>query len=288
MKSLIAKIMSNENLPDSDSRKSYKLIPVPDNHEIEFRRLNLSIPEMIFHALFGDSDPITVPLQDSGNVYILENGKTISTFGSAPPPHTEQAIAEQPKDTPFNQSYFDQLMQLFDRVTDQAQPEEYPWFQVVAAALAGAPASLPPEGLCVPFAMADGRLTDRARAFVKTLNSALLNSKPMLALEGAKLIKANYVYLVQIIPAPYVEKSAYETQTAKEELLNRDISHSVVNAVQRALKMYNHGATFAVLTPALRISPKERVAITAIFKKWHDVDVKFRFVDDLCTLFYFD
>lgn len=289
MKSLIAKIMSNENLPDSDSRKSYKLIPVPDNHEIEFRRLNLSIPEMIFHALFGDSDPITVPLQDSGNVYILENGKTISTFGSAPPPIPHQATTEQPKDAPrFNQPYFDQLMQIFNLVHDKSYPEEFQWFYAVAIALAEAPANLPPAGLRVAFAAYDSQLTDRALTFVKTLHSALLNSKPMLALNDQTMIKAYGEFLVYIIPAPYVEKSAYETQTAKEELLNRDISYSVVNAVQRALKMYNHGATFSVLTPALRITPNERNAIATVFKKWHDVDIGFHDAGELCTRFYFD
>lgn len=79
--SLIVKIMSDENLADDDSRKSFELFT--DVKNVEFhRRPGAPIAAMIFSAgsVLGGEYPML------GNAYVMnENGKTVASFGVAPP-----------------------------------------------------------------------------------------------------------------------------------------------------------------------------------------------------------
>lgn len=68
---LIVKMMSGEDMRDSDNRKSYKLVSVREGTLISFYRDDnnwpvLSVDGVIYHL--------------QGNVYVMENGRTISTF----------------------------------------------------------------------------------------------------------------------------------------------------------------------------------------------------------------
>lgn len=78
--SLIAKIMSDENAADEDSRKAHRLIT--GLTDIQFERYpDQSCSIHVMRAGEDDYEEIAV----HGNVYVMnENGKTISSFGSAP------------------------------------------------------------------------------------------------------------------------------------------------------------------------------------------------------------
>lgn len=82
---LIVKIMSGENLPDDDTRKSYTLHTGVASVEFH-RRPGAPVAAMCF----GDAIvPLEFPLE--GNVYVMnEAGRTVSSFGVSPPP----AVAE--------------------------------------------------------------------------------------------------------------------------------------------------------------------------------------------------
>lgn len=78
---LVVKIMSGENGPDCDTRKSYKLLS--DVTSVEFGRDDEPKRASLFVWFKGDPQPeVFYPL---GNVYVMnEAGKTISSFGVAP------------------------------------------------------------------------------------------------------------------------------------------------------------------------------------------------------------
>jgi len=84
---LIAKVMSAENIPDSDARKLFTLYPVPVGAYVEFRRAGADIPAQMYFVPESDREPTTcIPLEGLGNVYILNEGKTVSTFNPDPYP----------------------------------------------------------------------------------------------------------------------------------------------------------------------------------------------------------
>lgn len=85
MNSLVAKIMSKEDLPDSDARKTYSLYPIPPHCWISFRR-GEEAPELLLESKEDNLPSTIIPLTDCGNVYILGDGKTISTFCPDPYP----------------------------------------------------------------------------------------------------------------------------------------------------------------------------------------------------------
>lgn len=77
---LIVKIMSDEDLPDDDSRKSFTLHTGVASVEFH-RRPGAPVAAMCF----GD-EIMAMEFPLVGNVYVMnETGKTISNFGVAPP-----------------------------------------------------------------------------------------------------------------------------------------------------------------------------------------------------------
>lgn len=91
MNSLVAKIMSKEDLPDSDARKTYSLYPIPPHCLISFRR-GEQAPELLLESKEGNLPSTIIPLTDCGNVYILGDGKTISTFCPDPYPVVPRSV----------------------------------------------------------------------------------------------------------------------------------------------------------------------------------------------------
>lgn len=91
---LIAKVMSAENIPDSDARKLFTLYPVPVGAYVEFRRGDARFPAEMYFIPDSDREPTTcVPLEGVGNVYVLQDGKTVSTFNPDPYPANITATA---------------------------------------------------------------------------------------------------------------------------------------------------------------------------------------------------
>lgn len=86
---LIAKIMSGENVPDDDPRKSHRLFE--GLREVHFERKVDGTPWVTlrrsgFH-LDGEDDATS--FEPKGNVYVMnEAGKTVSTYGVARLPET--------------------------------------------------------------------------------------------------------------------------------------------------------------------------------------------------------
>lgn len=75
---MFLKIMSGEDAPDSDSRKTFQLL----DHvaSAEFEREN---GRALAHVLFVSGEEESYPLE--GNAYLMNDaGKTVASFGSAP------------------------------------------------------------------------------------------------------------------------------------------------------------------------------------------------------------
>lgn len=74
---LTIKMMSGENLPDTDTRKSFRIFTA-DNfeflHEVYGAHPALNI--------YKDGDNRYYPI--TGNCYVMENGKTIASFSAMP------------------------------------------------------------------------------------------------------------------------------------------------------------------------------------------------------------
>jgi len=88
--SLIVKLMAADNLPDCDTRKGHKLFTGVS--AVDFSRDERG--QAFAHLFFvGEVDPETFVL--NGNAYVMnEAGKTVSSFGSSPPPGTHVASAD--------------------------------------------------------------------------------------------------------------------------------------------------------------------------------------------------
>ena len=80
---LYVKIMSDENLPDSDSRKAFRLLS--DVSAIAFNRApEAPAPRATPYAYVTFKDMTTESFELLGNVYVMnEAGKTIEKFGVA-------------------------------------------------------------------------------------------------------------------------------------------------------------------------------------------------------------
>lgn len=86
--SLIVKIMSAENLADDDTRKSYQLLT--EVAYVSFCRNPGAPIACVSFSGDGAEDGRLVEYALEGNVYVMnENGKTISSFGCAPPDESE-------------------------------------------------------------------------------------------------------------------------------------------------------------------------------------------------------
>ncbi len=81
---MYVKIMSSENIPDADSRKSYRLLAGVIS--VIFNRApEAPISSDIPHIYVTFEDSTTESFELYGNVYVLnESGKTIEKFGVAP------------------------------------------------------------------------------------------------------------------------------------------------------------------------------------------------------------
>lgn len=312
MSNLIAKIMSSENLPDSDNRKAYKLIPVPVDHEIEFRRNGPTHhPEMLFSPLFGEPCGMTIPLIDCGNVYILDNGKTVSSFGVGATVHkgsvegtllsvssdSTVTIAAKELSVSSDQSvtfdvkdalYYTQLMNMFTAVMDfQNHPQYEPWCHEIASAIASLPSPLPHTGVEIRLTSTTPVYPEALYSFRQMLNDTLLNGKPMLEISGAIELMTNYTLSLTIRTPAEIPPLFHENQTGREAMIQKGISHSVCNAMQRAVKLYRYGASFVVINPTLKITPGERSAIRFLFDKWCHAGVDFINLGDHVIMFRF-
>jgi len=77
---LVVKIMSSENLPDSDPYKGFTLIPIPDNQKVFFNEADSRDPATV---IVVDTDGNVVNrCMIYGNVYVMQDGKTIATFSA--------------------------------------------------------------------------------------------------------------------------------------------------------------------------------------------------------------
>lgn len=81
---MYVKIMSDENCPDSDSRKAFRLLS--NVVSVIFNRApEAPEPSDIPHAYITFADLQTEAFELHGNVYIMNDaGKTIEKFGIAP------------------------------------------------------------------------------------------------------------------------------------------------------------------------------------------------------------
>jgi len=78
MRKLIAKVMSDEDIPDGDKRKCFDLHVIPENYSISFTRQADGIAAMCLNPDNNKLPSLVIGLP--GNVYIMEDGNTISTF----------------------------------------------------------------------------------------------------------------------------------------------------------------------------------------------------------------
>lgn len=87
--SFILKVMSNEDIPDNDARKTYCLYSDVDS--VSFSRqsdgtamAHLWVKEPVKTAMVPGFVEVEKHVQVTGNCYLMnENGKTISTFSPA-------------------------------------------------------------------------------------------------------------------------------------------------------------------------------------------------------------
>lgn len=86
---MYVKIMSDENIPDSDRRKSYRLLSGVT--AIVFNRApEAPVPSDIPRAYITFEDDEVESFELHGNVYIMDDsGKTIEKFGVAPVSESE-------------------------------------------------------------------------------------------------------------------------------------------------------------------------------------------------------
>ena len=70
---LVLKLMSGEDLSDSNTSKRFILIPCASS--VAFDRIDGKA-----FAKYIDNDGETVDIEMAGNAYVLQNGKTIASF----------------------------------------------------------------------------------------------------------------------------------------------------------------------------------------------------------------
>lgn len=78
------KVMSGEDLSDSDSRKQFRVFA-----GIKWCRFDRDHPSKMPHAMVEYDDGRNAEVDLDGNAYLLnETGKTIASFGVSTPPAT--------------------------------------------------------------------------------------------------------------------------------------------------------------------------------------------------------
>lgn len=78
---LTLKMMSSEELADSDTCKGFTLVHLPDRVSISFSRDDKQLPQIQVVALDGEVEYFS----PGGNTYVLEGGKTVASFAHMPP-----------------------------------------------------------------------------------------------------------------------------------------------------------------------------------------------------------
>lgn len=82
---MFLKIMSGEDAPDGDSRKTYRLFSHVSSVNFDRRAKGTAVAEVVFDVDSASGVGITLELE--GNTYLMnEDGKTIATFGCMPIP----------------------------------------------------------------------------------------------------------------------------------------------------------------------------------------------------------
>lgn len=77
---LILKMMSGENLADSNNSKGHSITPIADGFTVNFHRNRLTDEGVV--EFINNEGEITRSVPVVGNCYLLDNGKTISSFSS--------------------------------------------------------------------------------------------------------------------------------------------------------------------------------------------------------------
>lgn len=310
---LIAKLMSKENIPDSDARKLHTLIPVPAHCTVAFQRAEYGA-QMSF--LSGDDmlPSSIIPLHSYGNVYILGDGKTISTFTPDAYPETftgpvEGELAETNPPSFSIQSAGNITInspglttaRATSVVLDLTEGEDYKYLMDSFAYLA-------PNGI---YPMADVWNTEIAKTIVlgkpcltvglpaehrdldestieRYFNRAkdvTLNFTQLLKLVVTKLEQG--VYRISFVPAEQV-LNLRMTQTNKQDLIDNRVEGLMINTVQRAVKLINHGAHTVLVSPQLRISEETHQYVKKFFNALFDYSVKFHYQGDVVLALSFD
>lgn len=81
---LVIKMMSGENLPDSDTRKSFRIFTATN---FEFNRA-FNHPHLLIFSEDGEQSYHQI----TGNCYVMDCGKTIATFAHLAITPTEASI----------------------------------------------------------------------------------------------------------------------------------------------------------------------------------------------------
>lgn len=319
MGNLIAKVMSREPMLDSDPRKSFKLIPVPEDFEVEFQRTEIAnVVNMLFTALYGDARGTVIPLADCGKVYILQDGKTVSTFD----PHPQPTIQLNVQGEVCVKAGCDTLTMNADTITLQspglklAQPISqtinikdvegykqlkadldllapagiYPWagrWNESIATIVGVTGSgrislsLTTEEMLARDSQAINR-------YFRRINDVMLNAKEPIIFTVIYPDEASGVYQLTFGGVPRAVNELVMIQTHKQVLLDNGVSGLVINNVQRAVKLLNLGATTVIMTPKLKITEDEINIVKRLFRDAFGYSVKFNFEGDLLVTIMFD
>lgn len=313
MTSLVAKIMSKEDLPDSDARKTHSLYPIPPHCLISFRR-GEEAPELLLESK-DDALPSTIiPLNDCGNVYILGDGKTISTFCPDPYPviprnvvgmnvetrggelaikadnasfeiRSEGSIQlTSPKlsvasNTPINvqnPNVYNDILGLLNMV---ALPSTYSvagvWNAEIAHGIASTFLTLPRDSTHFTLTLSNP---------VKAESPTTIDNYKKRVNDAMLNYKAPYrVALLDRSEKGYSLKLSLVnsreiqgvTQTDKTALDNRGLTGMINNQMLRAFKLLSFGARTIVLSPKLIIGIEEGAAIKEVFKERNKLSVTF-------------
>ncbi|QXO10179.1 hypothetical protein pEaSNUABM37_00218 [Erwinia phage pEa_SNUABM_37] len=307
---LIAKLMSKENIPDSDSRKTHTLMPVPSHCTVGFRR-NEDGPEMLFLSEDTLLPSSIIPLRDYGNVYILGDGKTISTFSPDPYPvgfkgqvqgelvetnisqgievsdgrgnkmamgaegiqlTTPSLTSATAKCETIDVTATSVYAETLCQLNKYASSQVYPMATEWNSIIAYQ-AAVGPTGFEVDLVLSAPSDESTVHRYFNRVKDVLLGMKNMVGISVVK--RSDVTYGVRFLPPLQVNAFAL-TQTNKQYLLDLPMQGLVINNIQRAVRLLNFGAYTVVMQPQLVITPEERDAITDLFSKMFNYRPKFR------------
>ena len=277
MSNLIAKIMSRESLADSDARKTFKLIIIPEDNDVGFQRDEVSkAVKMVITALYGEPSGSVIPLVDCGKVYMLHNGKTVSTFDPDEPITTPREIKGEFELTVNGDSIsikapvvtmqgsHDRHHQvLLENMHSLAPPAMYPgaarWNAQIAAAIVTGHAT-------ATLTMVQGNDT----AVDHTAVSRYFNRVIDVALNYKAPVQVKYEqnedgsYYAWFEPAKQT-RNINKFPINKQALVDAGFQGLVLNYVERALKILSLGGNTVFTNPPIKTSQEDTDAITAFF-----------------------